>query len=275
MFLGSDALALAPLTRRITYLEEGDWAVVTAQTVTIFDAENIEVERPIRESAASGALIGKGNYRHFMQKEIFEQPAVIGDTLHALIDPTSGTVHLPDLPFALGDLPKVTIVACGTSYNAGLVAKYWLERIARIPVEVDIASEFRYRAPEMPKGGAAIFISQSGETADTLAALRYCRAERQKIIAVVNQPESSIAREADIVLPTLAGPEIGVASTKAFTTQLAVLAALTVALARARGTIDEAGEVAVAHQLAEIPSRAADVLNHDERIREIAVEIAP
>ena len=238
MFLGSDALALAPLTRRITYLEEGDWAVVTSRAVTIYDAGNAEVERPIRESAASGALIGKGNYRHFMQKEIFEQPAVIGDTINALVNPATRTVHLPELPFALGDIERVTIIACGTSWHAGLVAKYWLERIARISVEVDIASEFRYRAPAMPRGGAAIFVSQSGETADTLAALRYAKAQGQKIIAVVNQPESSIAREADVVLPTLAGPEIGVASTKAFTTQLAVLAAFTVALARARGAID-------------------------------------
>ena len=224
MFLGSDALALAPLTRRITYLEEGDWAVVTAQTVTIFDAENIEVERPIRESAASGALIGKGNYRHFMQKEIFEQPAVIGDTVNALINPATRTVHLPELPFALTEIERVTMIACGTAYHACIVAKYWLERIARISVEIDVASEFRYRAPAMPRGGAAIFVSQSGETADTLAALRYARSQDQKIIAIVNQPESSIAREADVVLPTLAGPEIGVASTKAFTTQLAVLA---------------------------------------------------
>jgi len=274
MFVGSDALALAPLTRSITYLEEGDWAVVTSRKVTIFDHDNQEVVRPVRETAASGALIGKGNYRHFMQKEIFEQPAAIGDTLQALINPTTRAIHLPDLPFALGDLPKITIIACGTAYNAGLVAKYWLERIARIPVEVDIASEFRYRAPAMPRGGAAVFVSQSGETADTLAALRYCRGEGQKIIAIVNQPESTIAREADVVLPTLAGPEIGVASTKAFTTQLAVLAAFTVALARARGTIDEAGEAALAGQLAEIPSRASEVLNHDERIQEIAAEIA-
>ena len=235
MFLGSDALALAPLTRRITYLEEGDWAVVTAQTVTIFDAENVEVERPIRESAASGALIGKGNYRHFMQKEIFEQPAVIGDTVNALINPATRTVHLPTLPFALTEIERVTMIACGTAYHACMVAKYWLERIARISVEIDVASEFRYRAPAMPRGGTAIFVSQSGETADTLAALRYARSQDDKIVAIVNQPESSIAREADVVSPTLAGPEIGVASTKAFTTELAALAGLTVALARARG----------------------------------------
>src|SRR6266481_9127651 len=242
MFLGSDALALAPLTRRITYLEEGDWAVVTSRTVRICDAANTEVCRPIREAAASGALIGKGNYRHFMLKEIFEQPAVIGDTLNALINPATRTVHLPELPFALSELERVTMIACGTAYHACMVAKYWFEGIARISVEVDIASEFRYRAPAMPQGGAAIVVSQSGETADTLAALRYAKAQGQKIIAVVNQPESSIAREAEVILRTLAGPEIGVASTKAFTTQLAVLACFTVALARARGTITQARE---------------------------------
>jgi glutamine---fructose-6-phosphate transaminase (isomerizing) len=274
MFLGSDALALAPLTRRITYLEEGDWAVLTAGAVTIFDHANNPVERRIYDTVHSGALIGKGNFRHFMQKEIFEQPAVIGDTLHALLHPTTRTVHLPELPFALGDVARITIIACGTSWHAALVAKYWLERLARIPVEVDIASEFRYRTPAMAADGAAIFISQSGETADTLAALRYARGEGQKIIAVVNQPESSIAREADYVLPTLAGPEIGVASTKAFTTQLAVLACFTVALARARGTIGLAQEAALTSFLTEIPSRASEVLNHDERIREIAAQLA-
>jgi glutamine---fructose-6-phosphate transaminase (isomerizing) len=274
MFLGSDALVLAPLTRRITYLEEGDWVVVTSRTATIFDATNREVDRPIREAAAAGAVIGKGNYRHFMQKEIFEQPEVIGDTLHALINPATRTVHLPELPFALSELERVTLIACGTAYHACIVAKYWLERIARISVEIDIASEFRYRAPEMPKGGAAIFVSQSGETADTLAALRYAKAQGQKIIAVVNQPESSVAREADVVLPTLAGPEIGVASTKAFTTQLAVLACFTVALARARGVISRAREAELVGVMTEIPSRAGEVLNQDERIRNIAVEIA-
>ena len=274
MFLGSDALALAPLTRRITYLEEGDWAVITSSKVTIFNADNQEVERPIRESAASGALIGKGNYRHFMLKEIFEQPAVIGDTINALVNPATRTVHLPELPFALGDIERVSLIACGTAYHACMVAKYWLERIARIAVEVDIASEFRYRAPAMPRGGAAIFISQSGETADTLAALRYARAQAQHIVAIVNQPESSIAREADVVLPTLAGPEIGVASTKAFTTQLAVLAGLTIAMARARGAITHEREAELVGHLTEIPSRAAEVLNHDERLRQIAQSIA-
>ncbi|HEX3537736.1 MAG TPA: glutamine--fructose-6-phosphate transaminase (isomerizing) [Stellaceae bacterium] len=274
MFVGSDAMALAPLTRRIAYLEEGDWAVVTSSGVKIFDRGHKEVVRQVRETALSGALIGKGNFRHFMQKEIFEQPAVIGDTLRALIDPGTRAVHLPDLPWPLGDLSRITIIACGTSWHAGLIAKYWLEGLARIPVEVDIASEFRYRAPAMVPGGAAIFISQSGETFDTLAALRYCREAGQKIIAIVNQPESTIAREADIVLPTLAGPEIGVASTKAFTTQLAVLAAFAVSLARSRGIIDADKEAALAGQLSEVPSRAAEVLEHDDRLQQIAGDIA-
>jgi len=274
MFVGSDAMALASLTRRIAYLEEGDWAVVSSKGVTIFDRSHQEIIRQVRETALSGALIGKGNFRHFMQKEIFEQPAVIGDTLRALIDPGTRTVHLPDLPWPLGDLARLTIIACGTSWHAGLIAKYWLERLARIPVEVDIASEFRYRTPALTPGGAAIFISQSGETFDTLAALRYCREAGQKIIAIVNQPESTIAREADVILPTLAGPEISVASTKALTTQLAVLAAFTVALARARGTIDAEQEAALAGQLSEIPSRASEMLEHDEALQRIAADIA-
>src|SRR5437762_12550447 len=273
MFVGSDALALAPLTRHIAYLDEGDWAVVTSTKVQIFDRGNNPVEREVRETALSGALIGKGNYRHFMQKEIFEQPAVIGDTLQALINPATQTIHLPDLPFALGDIGKITLLACGTAHHAGLIAKYWLETLARIPVEADIASEFRYRGPAMPRDGAAIIISQSGETADTLAALRYCREAGQKIIAIVNQPESTIARESDVILPTLAGPEIGVASTKAFPTQLAVLAAFTIAMAGARH--DRCGGGRPARR----PARRGAVarqrgLAHDEAIQKIAAEIA-
>ncbi len=270
MYIGSDALALAPLTRRICYLEEGDWAVLSAQGATLYDAEDRKIERAIRETALSGALIGKGNHRHFMQKEIFEQPAVIGDTLHALFNPTTRSVNLGALPFDLAALSKVTIIACGTSFHAAMVAKYWLERIARVPVEIDIASEFRYRAPDMPAGGLALFISQSGETADTLAALRYARGQKQHIAVIVNQPESTMAREADVVLPTRAGPEIGVASTKAFTTQLVVLACFTIAIARARGSIDQAREAALSSALTEVPSRASEVLNHDEKIQEIA-----
>ncbi len=274
MYVGSDALALAPLTRRILYLEEGDWAVVAASGATVYDAEDRKVERPVKETALSGAAIGKGNHPHFMKKEIFEQPAVIGDTLTAHFNPVTRSVHLPALPFDLAEIERVTVIACGTSYHAGLIAKYWLEQVARVPVEVDIASEFRYRAPDMPEGGLALFISQSGETADTLAALRYARAQKQRIVAVVNQSESSIAREADAVLATLAGPEIGVASTKAFTTQLVVLACLTIALARARGRIGAAREAALSKALSEVPSRASDVLNHDERIQRMAAWFA-
>jgi glucosamine--fructose-6-phosphate aminotransferase (isomerizing) len=274
MYLGSDSLALAPLTRRILYLNDGDWAVLTAEGASVFDAERRKVERPIKETALSGAMIGKGNHRHFMEKEIFEQPAVIGDTLHAHFNPTTRSVHLAGLPFALADIGRVTIIACGTSFHAALVAKYWLERIARIPVETDIASEFRYRAPAMPRDGLALFISQSGETLDTLEAMRYARTQGQKIVALVNQPESTMAREADAVLSTLAGPEIGVASTKAFTTQLAVLACFTLAIARARGAIDAAQEARLSIALTEVPARANDVLMHADRIAELAPDIA-
>jgi glutamine---fructose-6-phosphate transaminase (isomerizing) len=274
MYVGSDALALAPLTRRLVYLEEGDWAEVTGAGAVIRDASNAVVERPIRETALSGATIGKGNYRHFMQKEIFEQPTVIGETLLSHFNPATRSVHLPNLPFDLASVSRMTIVACGTSYHAALVAKYWLEQIARIPCEVDIASEFRYRAADMPERGLAVFISQSGETADTLAALRYAKTQRQHLAAVVNQPESSIAREADAVLATNAGPEIGVASTKAFTTQLVVLACLTIAIARARGRIDSAREAALSIALTEVPARASEVLNHDDRILAIAQDLS-
>jgi glutamine---fructose-6-phosphate transaminase (isomerizing) len=273
MFVGSDALALAPLTRRITYLDEGDWAVLTAKGAAISDAAGRPVERAIKETALSGALIGKGNHRHFMQKEIFEQPAVIGDTLQALFNPTTRTVNLGEIPFDLAALTRITIIACGTSFHSGMIAKYWLERIARIPCEVDIASEFRYRAPDMQRGGLALFISQSGETADTLAALRYARSQGQHIAVVVNQDESSMAREADLVLPTRAGPEIGVASTKAFTTQLVVLACFAIAVARARGSIDSLREASLSTALTEVPARASEVLNHDEKIQQIAAAL--
>jgi glutamine---fructose-6-phosphate transaminase (isomerizing) len=274
MYLGSDSLALAPLTRRILYLDEGDWAVVTAKGATVYDEKNREVKREVRETALSGALIGKGNYRHFMQKEIFEQPVVIGDTLMAHFHPTTRTVHLPSLPFDLKTLPKISIIACGTSYNAGMVAKYWIERLARMPVDVEIASEFRYRSPAMTKGGLSLFISQSGETLDTLAALRYAKEQGQHILAVVNQPESTIARESAAVLATHAGPEIGVASTKAFTTQLAVLACFTLALARARGVMDGKQEASLSTALTEVPALASAMLQHDEAIQQIALGIA-
>ncbi|MGZ0247321.1 MAG: glutamine--fructose-6-phosphate transaminase (isomerizing), partial [Alphaproteobacteria bacterium] len=274
MFIGSDALALAPLTKRISYLDEGDWAVITRDGADVFDEDGNPVERAIRETELSGALIGKGNYDHFMQKEIFEQPAVVGDTLQSFINATTREISLPDLPFDFADVPRVTVIACGTACYAGWVAKYWLETVARLPVEIDVASEFRYREAPMPEGGVALFVSQSGETADTLAALRYCRAEKQHIVSVVNVGESSIARESDVVLPTLAGPEIGVASTKAFTTQLAVLACLTIAAAKARGAIDADRAAMMAGALTEVPSRMTEVLNHDEALREIAHDVA-
>ncbi|HVJ53161.1 MAG TPA: glutamine--fructose-6-phosphate transaminase (isomerizing) [Aliidongia sp.] len=270
MFVGSDALALAPLTQRICYLDEGDYAVLTRESATIYDADDKPVERPIKLTALTGAMIGKGNHRHFMHKEIYEQSAVVGDTLNALVNPATRSVTLPDMPFDLGTVGKVTIVACGTSFHSALVAKYWLEKLARLSVEVDIASEFRYRAAEMAPGGVALFISQSGETADTLAALRYAKSQGQHIVSLVNQPESSMARESHAILQTMAGPEIGVASTKAFTAQLAVLACFTLALARARGKISAEQEGAVCSHLAEVPARIAEVLMDEAAIDNLA-----
>jgi glucosamine--fructose-6-phosphate aminotransferase (isomerizing) len=232
------------------------------------------VERPIKLSAVSGAMIGKGEHRHFMLKEIYEQPQVIGDTLNAFVQATTGHITLPDLPFDLASFPRVTVVACGTAYYAGMVAKYWLEQIARVPVELDIASEFRYREAPMPEGGLALFISQSGETLDTLEALRYAKRQGQHILSVINVAESTISRESHAVLSTLAGPEIGVASTKAFTTQLTVLACFALAVARARGTISAAQEAEMSTALREVPARAVDVLNHDERLRQLAHDVS-
>ncbi len=274
MFLGSDAIALAPLTRQIMYLEDGDWAVLTPDGATVFDENDAPIERPVRETEVSGEAVGKGGYPHFMLKEIYEQPQVIGDTLHSYVNPATREVGLPEMDIDLAAVTKVTIIACGTSFYAALVAKYWIESEARVSVEVDIASEFRYRAAAMAEGGLAIFISQSGETLDTLAALRYARTQNQKILSIVNVPESTIARESDAVLQTYAGPEVGVASTKAFTTQLTVLACLTIALGRARGTVSRETESRLIGALAEVPARAAEVLNHDERLRELAAEIA-
>ncbi|HTH98437.1 MAG TPA: glutamine--fructose-6-phosphate transaminase (isomerizing) [Stellaceae bacterium] len=270
MFAGSDALALAPLTQKICYLEEGDWAVLTLEGAEIFDKDNQPASRPVKLTALSGALIGKGDYRHFMHKEICEQPAVLGDTLNALVNPTTRIVTLPELPFDLASIPRITIIACGTSFHSALVAKYWLEGLARVPVEVDIASEFRYRAADMPEAGLALFISQSGETADTLAALRYARVQGQRIVVLVNQPESTMAREADGVLHTLCGPEIGVASTKAFTAQLAVLACFALALARAKGKISGEREAELTVALSEVPSRIAEVIAEEGLVEQLA-----
>lgn len=273
MFLGSDALALAPLTQKIMYLEDGDWAVLTHDSATVYDEQDRKVERKVVLSSASGAMIGKGGYRHFMLKEIYEQPQVIGDTLNTMINQDMDTITLPNVSFELKDMTRLTIVACGTSYYAGLVGKYWIESIARVPVDIDVASEFRYRRPVMEKGGVSLFISQSGETADTLAALRYCREQGQKIVSIVNVPESSMARESDCVLKTLAGPEIGVASTKAFTTQLTLLACFAIALGRAKGTLSKEEEKRLSRALVEVPSRAAEVLNNDGDIEKIAQDL--
>ena len=274
MYLGSDGLALAPLSDRICYLEDGDWVLVREDSATVYDGDNAIVDRPIKRTTVSGDLLGKGPHRHFMLKEIFEQPAVIGDTLRSHVNPQSRTVELPDLAVDFAEVPRITAVACGTAFYACMVAKYWFETIARLPVEIDIASEFRYREAPLPAGGVGLFVSQSGETADTLAALRYARANAQQILSVINVTESAMARESDAVLPTHAGPEIGVASTKAFTTQLTVLACLAVAVARRRGAIDAGQEAALVTALTEVPARAADVLNHDAVIKDLAHRVA-
>ena len=273
-YLGSDALALAPLTQRIAYLEEGDWVVITKDGAEIFDKDSAPVERPITISGVTGELISKGNHRHYMLKEIYEQPVVVAQTLRSYLRRMEDQVSLPVPDFDLGAIRRVTIVACGTSYYAGMVAKYWFEQLARVPADVDVASEFRYRAPVMEDGGLMIVISQSGETADTLAALRHARSEGQKIAAVVNVPTSTMAREADLLLPTHAGPEIGVASTKAFTCQLAVLAAFAANLARAKGRLDAKAEKELVRHLAEAPAALNAALAYDESIEAMAHLIA-
>ncbi len=273
-YLGSDALALAPLTQRIAYLEEGDWVVITRDGAEIFDKDNNPVERAITISGVTGELISKGNHRHYMLKEIYEQPIVVAQTLRSYLQRMEEKVTLPIPDFDLAAIKRVTIVACGTSFYAGMVAKYWFEQFARVPVDLDVASEFRYRAPVMEEGGLMIVISQSGETADTLAALRHARSEGQTIAAVVNVPTSSMAREADLLLPTHAGPEIGVASTKAFTCQLAVLAALAANLAKAKGRLSESEERAVVKHLAEAPAALNGAIAYDEAIQAVAPVVA-
>ena len=276
MYLGSDALALAPLTQQIAYLEEGDHVVLRrGEAPRIFDVDNNPVERPFQASGVTGGQIEKGNYRHFMLKEIFEQPVVVAQTLQSYLRPLEEQVALPDIDFDLTQINRVTIVACGTSFYAGMVAKYWFEQFARVPVDIDVASEFRYREPVMEPGGLALFVSQSGETADTLAALRHARDEGQKVAVVVNVPTSTMAREADLLLPTHAGPEIGVASTKAFTCQLAVLAALAANFARAKGRLTADEEKSIVEHLGEAPAAMNDALGHDEAIEAIAPLIAP
>ena len=274
MFVGSDALALAPMTRRIAYLEEGDWAVVDADGAAFFDAGHAPVERAVVQTAVSGAAVGKGNYRHFMEKELHEHPAVLGDTLRQYLDPKTLEVRLPRLPFDPARVPRLTVSACGSAFIAGQVGRYWIEQLARLPVDADVASEFRYRDPPLAEGGAAILVSQSGETADTMAALRLLRERGQKVLSVVNVPESSMARESDATVLTVAGPEIGVASTKAFTAQLAVLACLAIGFGRARRELSTLDEGRLTQALLEVPSHAAAVLERDAQIRDLAAEVA-
>ncbi|MCX8570045.1 MULTISPECIES: glutamine--fructose-6-phosphate transaminase (isomerizing) [Hyphomicrobiales] len=274
MFLGSDAIALAPFTNSITYLEDGDWAVVRRTQFQIYDMDARPVERPRRQSVGTSYLVDKGNHRHFMEKEIHEQPEVISHTLAHYLDFTQGTSKPLDLPFSFADIDRIAVSACGTAYLAGLVGKYWFERHARLPVDIDVASEFRYREMPISKNSAAFFVSQSGETADTLASLRYCRKQGVPIGAIVNVRESTIAREADVTMPTLAGPEIGVASTKAFTCQLSVLASLAIRAASERGTISADEEKALVRSLSETPRYAAQVLKLDKQIEKVARELA-
>ena len=274
-YLGSDAIALAPFTDRISYLEEGDWAVLTHKGAQILDEQGCKIERPVIKSAASANLVDKGNHKHFMAKEIHEQPEVVGHTLAHYIDMTTERVVLPGkLPFAWKSLKRLSLSACGTAFYAGLVAKYWFERFAKLPVEIDIASEFRYREAPLEKGDLAIFISQSGETADTLATLRYAKQHQQHVLSVVNVATSTIARESDVVMPTLAGPEIGVASTKAFTCQLAVLACIAIAAGRARDQLSADDERKLVRALIEVPRLMAEALGLEPPIQKLAQELA-
>jgi glucosamine--fructose-6-phosphate aminotransferase (isomerizing) len=271
MYLGSDALALAPFTDTITYLNDGDWVVLNRAEAEYRDAENSKVSRKKQKTTAGAFLVDKGNHRHFMAKEIHEQPEVVGRTLAHYLDMARAEVALPfAIPFSWKDLSRLTISACGTAYLAGYIAKYWFERYARLPVEIDVASEFRYREAPLPENGLAIFISQSGETADTLAALRYAKDSGQNILSVVNVTTSTIARESDIVAPILSGPEIGVASTKAFTCQLAVLACLAIAAGVERGTLTREESARLVNELILTPGRISEALHRESAIRDIA-----
>jgi glutamine---fructose-6-phosphate transaminase (isomerizing) len=275
MYLGSDAIALAPFTDAVSYLEDGDWVVVRRDGAQVHDAAGQPVKRPVIKSSASAFLVDKGNHRHFMAKEIHEQPEVVGHTLAHCLDMAAERVALPiALPFDFRKIERVAISACGTAYYAGLVAKYWFERFARLPVEIDIASEFRYREAPLRAGDLAVFVSQSGETADTLASLRYAREQKQHVLSVVNVATSTIARESDVVLPTLAGPEIGVASTKAFTCQLAALACLAIAAGRARGVLSDTDEQKLVHALIEVPRLMAEALALEPAIEHLARDLA-
>ncbi len=274
MYLGSDAIALAPFTESIAYLEEGDLCVVTRKGVEIRDEKGRHVERTISQVGSGAFLVDKGNHRHFMQKEIHEQPEVVGHTLASMLDLINEKVRLPiELPFDLGKMERITISACGTAYYSGLVAKYWFERFARLPVDLDVASEFRYREAPMSPGGLAIFISQSGETADTLASLRYAKDNGQHTLSIVNVPNSTIARESEAMIRTLAGPEISVASTKAFTCQLAALCCLAIATGKARGALSDADEKKLVRALIEVPRLMVDALALEPEIEKLAKEL--
>ncbi len=275
MFLGSDALALAPFTDEIAYLEEGDWVVLHRSGAEFFDEANRPVSRTRQKSQASALLVDKGNYRHFMAKEIHEQPEVVGRTLAHYLDLSAGTVALPfELPFDPAAIDRITLSACGTAYYAGLTAKYWFERLARVSVDIDVASEFRYREAPLPKNGLMLVVSQSGETADTLASLRYAKQNGQHLVSVVNVATSTMARESDVVATTLAGPEIGVASTKAFSCQLAVLACLALAFGRARGTISRDDERRFVDELMLIPGLMAEALKREREVEQVAHDLA-
>ncbi len=275
MYLGSDAIALAPFTSEISYLEDGDFVVLTRGGAVIQDVTGKVVTRPVIRSSASAFLVDKGNHRHFMAKEIHEQPEVVGHTLAHYVDFATNRIKLPGkLPFDFNAIDRISISACGTAYYAGLIGKYWFERFARLPVEIDIASEFRYREAPFKPGNLALFVSQSGETADTLATLRYAREQKQHIVSIVNVATSTIARESDAVMPTLAGPEIGVASTKAFTCQLTVLACLAIAAGRARGVIDADEEVELVKALTGIPRHMADALALEPEIEKLARDLS-
>jgi glutamine---fructose-6-phosphate transaminase (isomerizing) len=275
MYLGSDSIALGPFTDTISYLEDGDWVVLTHNSATFYDRNDAIVHRDAIKQSASASLVDKANYRHFMAKEIHEQPEVVGHTLARYVDMATERVALPlKLPFDFRDIQRISITACGTASYAGYIAKYWFERLARLPVELDVASEFRYREAPVRKGDLAIFISQSGETADTLAALRYAKSQGMHTLSVVNVPTSTIARESETVMPTLAGPEIGVASTKAFTCQLMALAALAVAAGKARGELSDSDEAKLVHGLVEIPRLMAAALATEPQIEKLARDIA-
>ena len=275
MYLGSDAIALAPFTDSISYLEDGDWVVLTRDGGEIYDASGATVNREVLRSGASSFLVDKANYRHFMAKEIHEQPEVVGHTLARYVDMSTERVMLPiKLPFDFKDIQRISITACGTASYAGYIAKYWFERLARVPVELDVASEFRYREAPLRKGDLAIFISQSGETADTLAALRYAKSQGLHTLSIINVPTSTIARESETVLPTLAGPEIGVASTKAFTCQLMVLAAVAVAAGKARGVLSDDDEAKLVHSLVGIPRLMSAALATEPQIEKLARDIS-